>query len=112
LPRLDLEASATYKNLRHLVVADVIHCPQFRTLLPSKHQYDLIKQGQHYLPSQFIVEEVMAKKDPLDDIPHERNEPRPASLSKPIPGKPLPKKIENILNSEEKLWEVIDDDQQ
>jgi fission process protein 1 len=52
----------------------------------------------------------MAKKDSLDDIPHERKEPRPDSLSKPIPGKPLPKKIESLLSNEEKLWEVIDDD--
>jgi len=51
----------------------------------------------------------MAKKEPLDDIPHERKEPRP-DFSKPIPGKPLPKEISNILNSEEKLWEVIDDE--
>lgn len=53
----------------------------------------------------------MGAKDPIDDIPHERKEPRP-DFSKPIPRKPLPKELQNILNDEEKLWEVMSKESQ
>jgi mitochondrial fission process protein 1 len=48
-------------------------------------------------------------KDPLDDIPHERKEPRP-DFSKPLPRKPLPKELQETLNDEQKLWEALNDD--
>lgn len=48
----------------------------------------------------------MSKKSPLDDIPHERNEPRP-DFSKPLPRKQLPKSIQDTLDDEEKLWETL-----
>lgn len=36
-------------------------------------------------------------KDELDDIPHERKEPRP-DFSKPLPPKALPKALQDNLN--------------
>ena len=51
----------------------------------------------------------MSSKDPLDDIPHSRKEPRP-DFSKPIPRKQLPKEIQDTLDDEQKLWEALSDD--
>ena len=51
----------------------------------------------------------MSSKDPLDDIPHSRKEPRP-DFSKPIPRKKLPKEIQDTLDDEQKLWEALSDD--
>ena len=51
----------------------------------------------------------MSSKDPLDDIPHSRKEPRP-DFSKPIPRKKLPKEIQDTLDDEQKLWEALNDD--
>ncbi|KAF2098817.1 mitochondrial 18kDa protein [Rhizodiscina lignyota] len=52
----------------------------------------------------------MSKKDEsklnLDDIPHERNEPRPDFSTPPRPSK-LPKSIQDTLDNEEKLWETV-----
>jgi hypothetical protein len=52
---------------------------------------------------------IMGEKDPLDGIPHTRKEPRP-DFSKPLPGKPLPKELQDTLNNEEKLWEIVNDE--
>jgi fission process protein 1 len=51
----------------------------------------------------------MGSKDPLDDIPHSRTEPRP-DFSQPLPRKKLPKEIQATLDDEEKLWEALNDD--
>jgi mitochondrial fission process protein 1 len=51
----------------------------------------------------------MSKRDDkfnTDDIPHERNEPRP-DFSQPPPPKRLPKSIQDTLDSDEKLWETL-----
>jgi fission process protein 1 len=50
------------------------------------------------------------KKSPIDEIPHERDEPRP-DFSKPLPRKPLPKSLQSTLDNEEKLWETIYEEQ-
>ncbi|KAF2137984.1 uncharacterized protein K452DRAFT_234833 [Aplosporella prunicola CBS 121167] len=50
----------------------------------------------------------MAKDNPADDIPRERNEPRP-DFSIPPPRKPLPKALQETLDSEEKLWAAMYD---
>lgn len=42
----------------------------------------------------------------LNDIPHERKEPRPDFTDPPPPTK-LPKSIENTLNDEQKWWETL-----
>jgi fission process protein 1 len=52
----------------------------------------------------------MPDKDPAADIPHQRKEPRP-DFSKPLPPKPLPKSIQQTLDSDEKLWEVLTEDE-
>ena len=48
-------------------------------------------------------------KDPdgLDDIPHERGEPRPDFSKPPPPAKKLPASLTETLESEEKLWDVL-----
>jgi fission process protein 1 len=48
----------------------------------------------------------MPSKDPVDEIPHQRAEPRP-DFSKPLPRKPLPKSLQSTLDSEEKLWQTL-----
>jgi fission process protein 1 len=50
----------------------------------------------------------MPQKDPLDDIPREREGPRP-DFSKPLPRTKLPKAIQETLDDEEKLWEKLYD---
>jgi len=42
----------------------------------------------------------------LNDIPHERTEPRP-DFSKPLPPSKLPKDLQDTLDSEEKWWETL-----
>lgn len=46
------------------------------------------------------------KSTELDDIPHERSEPRP-DFSVPPPRKKLPKSIQDTLDNDEKLWETM-----
>ncbi|KAI5366261.1 Putative mitochondrial 18kDa protein [Septoria linicola] len=44
----------------------------------------------------------------LDSIPHERNEPRP-DFSKPLPRKTLPTELQDVLNSEDRFWDILTD---
>jgi fission process protein 1 len=47
-------------------------------------------------------------KKPWDpEIEHIRDEPRPQDLGKPLPRKKLPKELQDVLNDDEKLWEVV-----
>lgn len=48
----------------------------------------------------------MAKGKDLDDIPHERKEPRPDFSVQPE-RKPLPKSIQDTLDDDEKLWVAL-----
>lgn len=43
----------------------------------------------------------------LSSVPHERNEPRPDFSKQPLPRKPLPKDLQDVLNSEERLWDIV-----
>ncbi|PPJ49685.1 hypothetical protein CBER1_02167 [Cercospora berteroae] len=45
-------------------------------------------------------------EDHLDSIPHERKEPRP-DFSKPLPRKALPKDLQDVLNSEDRFWDIL-----
>ena len=46
------------------------------------------------------------RKDDLDDIPHNRKEPRP-DFNAPPAAKKLPQSIQDTLNDDDKLWELI-----
>ena len=48
----------------------------------------------------------MAKDKDLDDIPHERTEPRP-DFTKPPPAKKLPEELQRNLNDDERLWSIL-----
>lgn len=44
--------------------------------------------------------------DQISTIPHERKEPRP-DFTTPLPRKALPENLQQVLNSDERLWEVL-----
>jgi mitochondrial fission process protein 1 len=50
----------------------------------------------------------MAKKDPTEEIPHQRAGPRP-DFSEPVPSKKLPAALQKTLDNEEQLWETMYD---
>ena len=54
----------------------------------------------------------MAKDDKkaqeVDGVLHERSDPRP-DFSTPPPRKPLPKSLQQTLDSDEKMWEILSD---
>jgi hypothetical protein len=54
----------------------------------------------------------MARKDndTENDIPRKRKEPRP-DFFKPLPTVKLPESIQKTLDSEQKMWEVLDEKQ-
>lgn len=52
------------------------------------------------------VKDEVEGKNALDDIPHERSEPRP-DFSKPLPRKKLPQSLQETLDDEEKFWSAI-----